>query len=598
MAKNPWVLPEGFDSNTRKAIKALLAALKKSGATIPPAAYTQLSLGNVDGFLEFVDWEKIRAGFGDLESILASAAAKSGVSTYTLGGVEATLLFDLIDERAVQYARERVGNLIVEITDEMRNVVRETIALAQSGEMTYQAAAIRLQSTIPLTSRDAGAVDKFINKKFTQFMRSGLSESKARTKAQNMGAEYASKLLQSRTRTIARTEIIDASMSGRYLGWESGVTAGYISADSVKEWVAEPDACPICRELDGKIITWNEEWTFPEGVSAGTSNRMPPAHPNCRCAVVILPPDYAESIYTPKSGGEMPEEAEEFTKHLAGQHDQSTHGRKKSVSYDTSGYEALVGKTGGDFQNAIRELGVSFDAAIGSENRFAYRSMPAPAEMESNFVSLDKNLKELTDKNPVSIMTEEEVLESILDDGKVKSVFEIDEDMKGKQYLEYRSAYEKVAFEYGIDTPPELRPVSGIVFPSEMNDKLIDTFGTNYGSVQLVLKDDVKSRTTVTIGDSLDTFQRPTPIGGKVPRTFDLATTAQFSDKVRSKAGENYLTSESFWALGHQYVEAQVHGGVKLSDIEKVVIHYPQWIDMEATTNRLNDMGIAWEVVQ
>jgi hypothetical protein len=331
MAINPWVLPEGFDADTRKAIKALLDALKKSGATIPEDAYTQLRLGNIDEFLAFVDWGKIRGGFGDLRSIMEETARKAGQSTFKLGGVDATLLFDLIDERAVIYAQERVGELIVEITDQMRETVRNTIAQATAGEMTYQQAALRLQSTIPLTTRDSGAVDKFIDKQFQRFMGSGFSEARARVKAQNMGGKYAAKLLDSRTRTIARTEIADAAMNGRYLGWDAGVTAGYISNDSVKEWIAEPDACEICSPLDGTLIGWNADWAFPEGVSAGTNNRMPPAHPNCRCSVAILPPDYADNVFTPSSGGEMPEEADEFMKHMGGQHDQSSHGRKGSI---------------------------------------------------------------------------------------------------------------------------------------------------------------------------------------------------------------------------------------------------------------------------
>ena len=353
MAKNPWVLPDGFDADTRKAVKALLDALKKSGAKIPQDAYTQLRLGNIEAFMAYVDWEKISAGFGNLEQILTNAAQRNGRSTFTLGGVDAELLFALIDERAVIYARERVGQLIVEITEQMREVVRETIAQAQSGLMTYQSAAIRLQSTIPLTSRDAGAVDKFIEKKFRKFMKDGLSEARARVKAQDMGAKYAAKLLESRTRTIARTEIIDASMSGRYIGWEAGVTAGQISNDSVKEWIAEPDACPICSELDGMIISWNDEWTFPEGVTAGSTNRMPPAHPNCRCSVVILPPDYADNIFTPQSGGEMPQAAEQFMKHQAGLHDQSTHARRK-----VAGVPDNIDLDGKRFNDAARrELG-------------------------------------------------------------------------------------------------------------------------------------------------------------------------------------------------------------------------------------------------
>lgn len=358
MAKNPWVLPDGFDADVSKAIKALVAALKKSGAKIPADAYTQLRLGNIDAFLAYVDWDKIRSGFGDLEAIMAAAAMKGGTSTFKLGGVDAELLFDLIDERAVIYAQERVGQLIVEITDQMRETVRETIAAAERGEMTYQGAAIELQKTIPLTTRDAKAVTKYTEKQFSRFLRQGLSEAKARIKAQNMSAQYAAKLLESRTKTIARTEIIDASMSGRYIGWEAGVTAGYISNDSVKEWIAEPDACPICSELDGKLIGWNAEWQFPEGVTAGSSNRMPPAHPNCRCSVVILPPDYSENVFTPSSGGEMPEEASEFLKHMLGLHDQSTHARRKvagvpeNIDLDGKRWNA----------DARREFGARFNA--------------------------------------------------------------------------------------------------------------------------------------------------------------------------------------------------------------------------------------------
>lgn len=358
MARNPWVLPDGFDADTRKAIAALRVALKKSGAKIPQDAFTQLRLGNIEAFLAYVDFDKIRAGFGDLEGVLITAAQRNGKSTFTLGGVDSELLFDLIDERSVIYAQERVGRLIVEITDQMRETVRETIALAQGGEMTYQQAALTLQSTIPLTTRDAGAVNKYIEKQFGRFMRDGLSQARARVKAQNMGASYAAKLLESRTKTIARTEIIDASMSGRYIGWEAGITAGQISNDSVKEWIAEPDACPICSALDGTLIGWNQEWSLPEGVTAGSSNRMPPAHPNCRCSVVILPPDFSDNVFTPTSGGEMPEAASEFLKHMLGLHDQSTHARRsvagvpKNVDLDGKRWNA----------DARREIGARFEA--------------------------------------------------------------------------------------------------------------------------------------------------------------------------------------------------------------------------------------------
>jgi hypothetical protein len=343
MAKNRWILPDGFDKSSREAVKAILSALETSGKEIPPEAFTALQLGDVAGFLEFVNWDQIRNEFGDLTEIMRLMASTAGQSTFTMGGVQSQLLFDLIDARAVDYAQKRVGELIVDISEQMRETVRDTIARASAGEMTYQQAALRLQSTISLTPRDAGAANKFIEKQYQRFMRSGLSDARARIKAQNMGAKYASKLLRSRTNTIARTEIADAAMAGRYLGWEAGVTAGLISNESVKEWIAEPNACPICKALDGKVIGWNKAWDFPEGVSAGLDNNMPPAHPNCRCSVAILPPDFADNVFTPSSGGEMPEEAEEFVKPQTIGEAIVNDPNITEISYDESDFSSIDG---------------------------------------------------------------------------------------------------------------------------------------------------------------------------------------------------------------------------------------------------------------
>jgi hypothetical protein len=282
----------------------------------------------------------------------------------------------------------------------------------------------------------------------------------------------------------------------------------------------------------------------------------------------------------------------QVTKHLEGQHDQSSHGKKGNAKFTSKNYDRLTGASGSEFQAAIADLGISTNVAKSAEVRFVFRSMPTKM-MEKDFVELDKQLNALTSKNPVSIMTEEEVFESILDDGEVKSIFAFDADAKGLEYLEHRTVYEKVAFGYDQDLPVGERPISGIVYPSDLNDELIDTFGSNYGSVQLVLKDNVKSRTTTTIGDSLDAFQRPISIGEKVPRTVDLAYHAQNATKATNK-GKNMLTDKTWWSFN--YVEAQVHGGVKLNDISKVVFHYPEELDIEAVTGRLDGLGIDWEV--
>jgi len=71
---------------------------------------------------------------------------------------------------------------------------------------------------------------------------------------------------------IARTEVIEAHNQADVLAYkQSGVV-------SKKEWLAEPDACEICREVDQQQVLLNDSFS--------TGGDSPPAHPNCRCAIL------------------------------------------------------------------------------------------------------------------------------------------------------------------------------------------------------------------------------------------------------------------------------------------------------------------------
>jgi SPP1 gp7 family putative phage head morphogenesis protein len=85
---------------------------------------------------------------------------------------------------------------------------------------------------------------------------------------------------------IARTEIQIAQNEGRQEGWNQAAEQGYVDVEAQKMWVIAEDerTCDICVELDGEIVPWNE--TFSSGHE--TPGRV---HPNCRCTMVIIPPD-------------------------------------------------------------------------------------------------------------------------------------------------------------------------------------------------------------------------------------------------------------------------------------------------------------------
>ena len=90
---------------------------------------------------------------------------------------------------------------------------------------------------------------------------------------------------------IARTEVQLAQNQGRYLGWQQSYESGLLDGGSTKMWItAYQDVCDECQELNGQVVSWNGAFT--------NGDIMPPAHPNCRCTAVVIPPD--RGTYTPQ----------------------------------------------------------------------------------------------------------------------------------------------------------------------------------------------------------------------------------------------------------------------------------------------------------
>lgn len=99
-------------------------------------------------------------------------------------------------------------------------------------------------------------------------------------------SEYAQRLLLERADTVARTLTVYAVSAGQQAGWEAGVSLGVLPASQRKRWLLSRSerTCPICRALDGQIVGLFESFQSPD------AGRLPypPAHPNCRCSVVLV----------------------------------------------------------------------------------------------------------------------------------------------------------------------------------------------------------------------------------------------------------------------------------------------------------------------
>lgn len=121
------------------------------------------------------------------------------------------------------------------------------------------------------------------------------------------------------------------------------------------------------------------------------------------------------------------------------------------------------------------------------------------------------------------------------------------------------------------------RKIPGIAQREGQEDVL-----SSYGQVQVVLKPEVRARTTATVGDSLDMvgFLRPSPVDNPTADSLGYYSV----DDLR----------EPGWTR-RAYVEAQIHGGVATSDIERVVFAADP---SPALAARLDEQGIPWQVLR
>ena len=281
-------------------------------------------------------------------------------------------MFNSINGWALQYAETRSSQLIVAIDSSNKLAIQQLITQSFTEPRSVDKTARMIKKIIGLHPRWALAVERFHDKNFRKGIEDGMSTVKAEARADAMAVKYRNKLIRRRAMTIARTEIQQAQNFGRESSWVAADEMGLIDPRSMKQWKTAPVAssygspCDICMDLRGTIVPWNGD--FDNGSS------MPPAHPNCRCTAVILPPSRgltglpsqnvdswisrldaleAEQLKEMKknvasvSRPSIPSSLVSFDKHLASKHDQKTHGR-----WSFSGKEVQVS----DASEAWQEL--------------------------------------------------------------------------------------------------------------------------------------------------------------------------------------------------------------------------------------------------
>jgi hypothetical protein len=185
---------------------------------------------------------------------------------------------------------------------------------------------------------------------------------------------------------------------------------------------------------------------------------------------------------------------------------------------------------------------------------------------------LDGQLKAAISDKPIAIRAKVNAALGILESERFKSSFETGTGKggaHGTSTLQAHSDTQHDAFSskknYTTDAKISKRPIYGIVLGA--TGKTGEA--SSYGEITFVLKDSVKGRTTVTAEDSFysQVSKNVMPSPYNSPKSYSIPLSSSGKPGYMVKSGGLDLYG------GARYVEAQVHGGVSLSDVAKVIIN-------------------------
>ena len=214
---------------------------------------------------------------------------------------------------------------------------------------------------------------------------------------------------------------------------------------------------------------------------------------------------------------------------------------------------------------------------------------------------LEEKFKELlaSDSTRLGSRCDVETLKNILNDGRMKSLFETGTS-GGAKDPPYRSIVELMQMSYPEDSLPQDRPIYGMLFDaadlSELNPS--EWRGRNYGSAVIVFKHETKRYATFTVGDSLNSYPQalvaPSPMlepsADSVPSHIwrfvlrDIRQGAPLS--VRSVSRQPLVSNA--------YIEAQIHKNRATIDQIEAVVFGKDIPDEKIPRELLRKRGILW----
>ncbi len=270
---------------------------------------------------------------GDLvQETMAAAerfAASVNAAAVTAGQAEAKWLdgmvpdslisYDTTNHRAVSAAKSNRYQLVREVSDEQRSVVRKAVSEGVARGDNPRVIARGIHESIGLTETQAGHVDSYrraleagdYDNALGRALSDGRSDRTVRKVRQEGGAlapeqvdtmvdRYRKNYVAFRAETIARTEALRAANDGSRELFRQAVERGDIGATDLETtWHAGPAtkySRDSHRKMDGVSIPFGRDFTLPDGTrmtGPGDPRGGAENNANCRCTT--------STVYGPES---------------------------------------------------------------------------------------------------------------------------------------------------------------------------------------------------------------------------------------------------------------------------------------------------------
>ena len=303
-------------------------------------------------------------------------------------------------------------------------------------------------------------------------------------------------------------------------------------------------------------------------------------------------------------------------------------GSAKSGNYGHAGRPGLVGGSGKGGATTTISPEADYLVRVIAEDTVAWQELTEPGSFFDQMVegtvgeydmssgeyiaAVDANLDGILADCHVCIRVPHRILSKILDEGRIKSQFETGTS-EGIYNPDLRIRHEEKSMGVPVDIEPAARPIYGYLTNTSDGQMSLDNGSLEqYGDVAIVLKDGIRERTTWLESDSLDmnliiTRSVPSPVNN--PSTYSLRGVTIMQDVLYDTDPGGKLGATTTPDFGHtseergavvgyrdySYWEAQIHGGVNVSDIDKVVF----WEQPSArSADKLSDANIPYEVVR